>query len=326
MARRETAADATNDNTYHRERSTFPRSMPAQRFRVDSNSVNQYFWASHLAAGGLDFQLKALDPQAEPIAALGLRESDYQYRLGHSVEHVKSMSKEHWRWRRLLTLILLSAALERYIKAAAELAVASDPALIAGFDKRLDGLYVRKRKLRMQKPDLAGLTIGPWPSRFKTYRSLFGTLPSEAAEHEGHLERLRVTRNQVAHSLGLPDSDDSTPTDSLLATVLGARRSSAVQQVRISDSSVKNLMRVGGEFVEAVDAHLMREFIGGFEAAALFLDWSESPDRFERRAGIDLKGGLKEHSQRFRKMYGVLIGSPMHRTYYVTMKRYVDSL
>lgn len=310
---------------YDRARSKLPRSMAGQRFRVDSKSVNDYFWASHLAAGGLAYELKQHSGAEEPIQALGVPAAVYERRLGHSVESVREMAKVHSRWRRLLTLVLLSAALERYVISAAKIAIASDPAVIPGFPKRLDGLYTAKHAVKTHVPDVSSLMKGPWSARTKAYRSLFGQVPAGLSRAEGELEHLRRTRNQIAHSLGLP-SREANAGESLLAVTLGAKRPEALAELRISDSRLQTLMKVVGGVVDAVDAHLMSDHIGGYEVAALYLEWLKGPERFEERAAITLAGASREHSLRFGKAIGQLTGHQFGRPYLRSMKRYVDAL
>lgn len=312
----------------------FDRSMPittrtlaGTRYRSDSTQINQFHWVGRLAAGGLDAALKKQELNDDPMVALSLPAS-FTGRLGHSIEGLKVSSKEAQRWRRLLTLVMMSSAVERFLLAAASVAAASDPLLIAGFPKLLDGVSLMRRGMKPPPRDLGGLITGDWNQRIACYRALFGDAPTGLIKATSELERLRADRNRVAHALGVDDGyrgGQLTPQVQFASLLFEARKPALTPRISVSENRIETLMRTTQSVVDAIDGHLASEFIGAYEIMAVWLSWSEDPDRFEKRAAIDLHPKKKAQSERFQNVVGDLFGTTPGTDYIKEMTEYVGT-
>ncbi len=311
--------------TFARETTWFETSLSLWRFRSDRGEISHFFWTGSAQSDLFAYTIKALPAQADPLTALSISDPRYVRRLGHSVEELTKRVRSNTRWRRLLTVMLMASAFERYLFGVAATAVASDPARIAGFPKRIDGLMVRKHGIRIDGPSLGGLVKGAWPSRTRAYRILFGSVPPELTNALSSLEKLRVLRNSVAHGFAHTETEPGFG----LGLAMGARRSDALgpAQLAVSERQVVEWLRILGEVAEAIDKHLCKEFIGGFETAALFIDWRRDPDKFELEADISLSAHKKgDLSNRFATVLGTLLDRPPGTPFVRSIQRFVDGL
>lgn len=291
-------------------------------------TVNTYFWVGQLSEGELAKALKAADPSVDPVVGLSLPPR-FERRLGHDFAALTQMARSHTQWRRLLTLVMLASALERYLAAVSRIAVESDPALEPGFPKVVDGAKLTKKGLALPPRDLTGLVVGEWSQRIALFSRLFGTSPRELLSAEGELESIRKTRNRVAHALGVDDGFGLATPDAgaaVLGMMMEARRPDMMPAARVSDDRLTALMKSAQGVVDAVDEQLLREHIGSYEIIATYLSWNASPSDFESRAGIVLEGHRRGHDQRFSNVVGELVGSGLGSTYIKGLEAYVRAL
>ncbi|MEV1287749.1 hypothetical protein [Micromonospora sp. NPDC049679] len=272
----------------------------------------------------MSYTLKSKPDQMEPEQALGITDDRYKNRLGHSVSDLRRRTKIGERWRRLSMLVLMSSAFERFLLGIATAAVNSDPTRTPGFPKRLDGLLLKKYNLNVEQVPLEGLTRGEWSSRIAEYRRLFGDAPSTLLQAESELDRLRKARNAVAHQFAVEARKLSEHT----MLVLGARRAAATlpQSLAVSHESVLRWLRCIGEVSDAVDHHLTRDYIGGYESGLIYLEWLQSPSKFEKSVGVTLQGHNKTDTLRFNNMFSELLGNSVGKVYTRSLQAYVDKL
>lgn len=313
---------------FDRSLSPFSRSLAASRYRVDSDTTNIYFWVSQLAEGGLKSALRTANGTEDPVAALSIPVI-YRGKLGHDVSNLRQRVSTHSRWRKLLTLVMICSALERYTQAIASLAVASDPLLDPGFPKKLDGTLLRKYGKALPSRDLTGLTKGTWGQRIATYKNLFGAVPAQLQHGEGDLEILRKARNKVAHALGVDDDHgllNRTFEGSSLDIALGARRPDLLRHANVSDKKLISFMGTIQKVVDSIDEHLLRQFVGGYELLDLYIDWLADPDGFEKRVGASIQDHKRTHTDRFRNVLGSAFGVRKGARYVSSLESFVGKL
>lgn len=312
---------------FERAISVYPRSLAAQRLRADMSTVNSYYWVGRLAEGGLAKELKSQDAAADPLASLGLADY-YERRLGHDITSLQALAKIATQWRRLMTLVMMASALERYLVGIAQVAIESDPLLRAGFPKIVDGAQLLKYGVAMPKRDVRCLTVGEWPQRISAYRELFGTVPPNLENSVGELEVIRKTRNKAAHALGVDDGFDACPRTGSVVTPLlvEARRPHLTRRASISEARLTRLMGVVQSVADAIDDHLLGEYIGAYEVLAIYLEWKQDPDRFESHVGIKLVGHTRQQDQRFGNVLGVLFGAGLGKARLRQMNVYIETL
>jgi hypothetical protein len=215
----------------------------------------------------------------------------------------------------------MSSAFERYLSAVAASAIASDPALTPGFPKKIDGLILTKYDLNAGERPIEPLTKDEWPSRLSAFSQYFGSVPSELRSNEGELEIIRKTRNSVAHAFGL----DSSALPANAALLLGARRPSPVTEISISDKRLTKWLAIIDRSATAIDEYLLPNFIGGYELAAIYIEWNRDIAAFRRAIGIrrDNRG---TKAKQLSRVMGTLLSHPVQWETAQEIMEFVDSL
>ncbi|UIN30636.1 hypothetical protein [Microbacterium binotii] len=309
---------------FDRARGSFDTSLALLRFRVDQADLSHFYWVGAAESELFSFTIKSFPLSDDPMIAL-VAPAKYERRLGHAVEELKRRVKVESRWRRLLVVLLMTSALERYMLAIATAAVSSDPALSPGFPKRVDGALLSKHQLQLERPNLDGLVKGSWSSRIATYKRLFGDVPPALRAATGKLEKLRLVRNRIAHDFGF----GSSGLEPHVNVALGARRTASLSahQSNVGEKTIVDWLQTIGAVSIAVDRHLMENFVGGFETVEIFLSWRRDPDRFEAAADINM-ASVKKTSElnRFGTALGTLFDRPVGNAYLQSLRTFVDAL
>lgn len=102
-------------------------------------------------------------------------------------------------WTRLASLVFTASALELYVRRVVALAVSSDPGLMIGATRAVDGAVRLKRGVVTDvELVVRACTEGVWSARHAALERLFGRLPRIGAVL-GDLSKLQATRNAIAH-------------------------------------------------------------------------------------------------------------------------------
>lgn len=312
-------------SAYRREKPTMASSLALWRFRRDRGMLSDHYWAATLSGEYLLYSVKDNREDESTEQVLTLVGSRFERRVAHDISGFRSQMKATERWHRLTTVLLMASAFERFVVGSATAAIASDPALNVGFPKHVDGLTVKKYGLNLTLPSTERLVTGEWSGRIAAYNDLFGEVPSALAKAEGALEKLRKMRNDVAHDFGL-SSDKVSRAQGLL---LGARsdRFLVDRVVTISHERVQKYLALLGDVSQHIDQHLVGDFIGGYETAALYLDWTKDMRRLEGQLGLDATVRRLEKAPRFRKVLNKLLDTTVASTNYAaSLIGYVDAL
>jgi hypothetical protein len=308
---------------YQRDRSILTRTLPYYQFKRDFTTVNDYYWGAGSALQAVAGRVRHMKSSDDFHTELGLVQQKYDKPLGHTPQKYAQQLMVSNRWHRLLTLVTLTSAFERYLTAVTTTAIASDPVLEPGFPKKIDGLTLAKYRLQAGERSTEALTKGEWSGRLAAFRKYFGTVPSILQSHEGTLETMRNTRNQVAHSFGLDTS--SMPAHS--AMLIGARRKTTpnFDAVSVSEATIKKWLATIDACATAIDGHLLPNFIGGYEIAAICIEWIEDRDRLHKATGIRLSGNGSD-ARKLGKFLGELLAYPVQHETAQAIIDYIDRL
>jgi hypothetical protein len=308
---------------YSREKSILTRTLAHYQFKRDFTTVNDYYWGAGSALQAVAGRVRHMGSDDDFHAMLGLTQSKYVKPLGHVPDRYAEILNVSARWHRLLTVVIMTSAFERYLTAAATLAIASDPVLKPGFPKKIDGLVLAKYALQTGDRPTEQLTKGEWSARLAAFRKYFGKVPQGFKANEGTLEIMRNKRNQIAHEFGLDISSMSPHT----AILLGARkpRSPRLRAVSIGEGTVKNWLGTLDSCATAIDEYLLEEFIGGYELAAIFIEWKRDPNALYEASGIS-KSSRGSVARQFSKVLGTLLEYPVQHETAQMIIDYVDGL
>jgi hypothetical protein len=286
---------------------TFDRAVPflgyslaRWRHRKDQQELNENYWVSVLQADVLQQLLPSSPISTQQfISSIGIPTQTTD-RVGQDTNALGVESTSSRRWARLTGLFLATAALERFLAAAATAAEESDPLLSPGFPKRVEGAMLKKYQASLSLGDMRPLIEGEWSSRIAAFRKRFGTVPQVLADNEGELEKIRRLRNAVAHDFAFDQPAQITTT----ALLIGGVRRDRLPRRSLSHLKYLEWLALMNAVSRAVDAQLCRDYIGAYELIAARLDWQAAPDQYERSLGVKVQGHRRDLNERFRHVIG----------------------
>jgi hypothetical protein len=164
-------------------------------------------------------------------------------------------------WVNLSSALTAASNLETYMASAISLAIESDPGLLIGARRVIDGAALLKAGL---KPTLdidlhvEACTKGDWSSRISYFIKLFGEAPIGLTAAHSDLEALRRIRNNFGHAFGR-DIDE-------------ARRNGVKEIIameRLTRERSNRLKSVATRAAKAIDRFLLERHIGDFEVVRM---------------------------------------------------------
>lgn len=159
-------------------------------------------------------------------------------------------------WTNLSSLLTLASNLETYLAAGVKLALLSNPGVLLGLPKSIDGATLLKYKISepiSSKEIVEACTRGDWGSRISAFSENFGQLPSFSNAHSD-LEFIRKVRNEVGHAFG--------------REIDLAREHGQVNKIQIrklNHNRLRKLQRSIRSVVRDIDSFLLQTHIGEFE-------------------------------------------------------------
>ncbi len=310
---------------YDRSRSFHATSLALWQYNKDLKDLNDFYWSSRFSLDISARQAKAHPGASGPqlLSALATTSAAATH-VGHTPEELAQRHKTADRWVRLSALVLASSAFERYLITVVSAAVESDPLLAPGWPKLVDGLALRRHGLAVAERNLEGTVKGDWPRRVASYNELFGYLPAELVGAVSDLERLRKMRNAVAHEFGGDNKPSVMPSSALLLSIRRHVRPGS-HRVSISETGLVAALRTFDKVANGIDKHLLGQHIGGYELAAIYLDWDADRDRFEGHLGVALTGSKRGREQRFTNAMGPFL-PPFGTEYQRSMESHLQAL
>ena len=116
-------------------------------------------------------------------------------------------------WVNLNSLVFSSSNLETFMETVIRLALESDPGIIFGSSKVIDGAVLLKHQQTYKygfDEEVTKCTKGDWQSRISGFEKLFGNVPAKISDNIAELETIRRLRNSVAHAIGRDIEDSRT--------------------------------------------------------------------------------------------------------------------
>jgi hypothetical protein len=165
-------------------------------------------------------------------------------------------------WVNLSVVLTTASNLETYLASVITMALDSDPGLVLGVGKSIDGAVVLKyRRPAVFKigEQINACTKGDWSSRLDAFEKLFGECPQEFRSSHSTLEELRGIRNRFGHAFGR-DIDAAR-----LHGVL-----TKIPMERLSRERAIGLRKSVWLATKSVDKFLLKNHIGDFEAVRFY--------------------------------------------------------
>lgn len=186
----------------------------------------------------------------------------------------KSIKLKEWsknfkkceKWFLLNQQLATTSILEIYFTTILKVAFISNPALLLGFPKCVDGLRFIKYKKSINdeliSKKIEDCTKGEWPSRTKHLKIIFGNIDAIfSAERISILDKNRNLRNCIAHSFGRN-----------LNKVHNVDALEISEQESFSEKQFYEYLKIICDIVEELDVMLMNNYIGNFFPLKFLLD------------------------------------------------------
>ena len=165
-------------------------------------------------------------------------------------------------WINLNTLVAISSNLETYLATVVPLALASDVGTLYGTTRKIDGVQILKHghaKAFDFEEHVLACTKGAWSARLAAYEKYFGRSPKAFSSNISALEKIRVIRNNVAHSFG--------------RDIEASRNQQEVKTLpieKLSRDSLLKLQNVVWLVAKSIDVHLHQFHIGEYQALVFY--------------------------------------------------------
>lgn len=237
-------------------------SWPYHVFRDHHTELNSMYWAFAPMYGYAEDIVKKSNHGTSPSTLFNAVGPDAR-RLSSTLEEWQNSCGLTASWLRASCVIAACGYLEVYIKNIVKLAIMSDPAVIFGKKKAIDGVQWLKLGIKDDRSSYIEKMIkGAWPARVCGYKNVFGVVPSVLQDKVSELDKIRVFRNSVGHSFGR-DLDGHDVLDFHSGNMK-----------RISENRLKNWLDLINQAAISIDNHLLSEHIGDFESILFYHRYS----------------------------------------------------
>lgn len=311
---------------YQRDKAYKTRTLAFSSFADDQTELNEFYWAVASATNAVFGVTRHLSSPIDYQSKLGLQPQRFLQPLPLNVEGYGRTLKLGDEWHRRVTTLALASMFEKYVAAVSSIAIASDPLLQGSFPLVLDGLTLMRKSMAAPRVDLTNLTKGDWNSRLSAYKKLFGEVPQGLADEQGALEDLRKRRNRIAHGFASEASDSSLTVHGALLVGLG-HQSSGPARISISEDKLVGWFGSIYRAAKAIDQHLLSKHVGGFELAAIYLEWDRDPAQYESNLGVQVWDPRRVRDDNARRFLN-FVASPQGfgKDEFLSMKSQLETL
>lgn len=160
-------------------------------------------------------------------------------------------------WVNLNVIMSISSNFETYFASVISLALKSDPGILFGASKLIDGASILKNGIPLKfniEEQIKLCTKGDWNSRIKSFEKIFGFAPDILNREIRNLEKIRKLRNKVGHSFGrdIEEARDHTIKKLLPIEILSRDKTIKYQNLLFS-------------IAKEIDKYLLINHIGTFQ-------------------------------------------------------------
>ena len=190
-------------------------------------------------------------------------------------------------WNNLNTIMAICSNFETYLESVITLSIESDPGILFGAPKSIDGVKYLKYGNSVKfdiKQIVTNCVKGDWSSRWANIEKLFPNIPDTIKNNISDLERIRKLRNNIAHAFG---RDIEASRQHLFKQKLGTDT--------ISERKVQQYKYMLWGIAKEIDLYLLNNHIGEYQFLCLY--HSIYPQ-------LDHKVHSSERAVKFKKIIG----------------------
>ena len=259
------------------------QTRPFQVFKQYNNELSEFVWAEYAAHEYVKTNLiNTTSPDDDISTHLTFPDKVWNFQKMSDWEQAFD---EGQNYLYLNCVVALSSNLEIFLKTIITLAVESNPGVLSGAPRTIDGV----RNLKYNTPLIGyrnrvkNCVEGTWPNRIAAIDALFGIHPTALDVYLTNLEEIRELRNKVGHAFGR-DID----------AACGFSNTEKLPIERLSSENLRNWLKVAYDVATAMDQFLLDHFIGEYQA---IYEYHKNKDKWKFMFS-DMK------AREFKNLYG----------------------
>jgi len=259
------------------------QTRPFQVFKQYNNELSEFLWAEYAAHEYVKTNLiNTISPNDDCSKHLRFPNKVWNF------QKMRDWSRafdEGQNYLYLNCVVALSSNLEVFLKSIITLAVESNPGVLTGAPRTIDGV----RNLKYNRPvtgyrrRVKDCVDGQWPERIAAIDALFGSHPTELDTYLADLEAIRELRNKVGHAFGRD-----------IKAACGFSDTEKLPIERLSSENLRSWLKITYDVATAMDQFLLNYFIGEYQA---IYEYHKNKDKWKYEFS-DVK------ARNFKALYG----------------------
>ena len=293
--------------------------MAYRLFRRDLVELNTFTWTSQGSAHHAAKLISKANDQDEIGSILDFG-PDPGHRADTLILHARQQIKDVDNWLRLATLVFAASSFELFIRRVVALSLRSDPGMLIGASKAVDGITALKRGKEIDlKGHVKSTTDGVWSSREVGLSKIFGSRIDAVYDNIKDLHAIQTLRNSVAHDFARTGKKgDFWYVDPELAKPEPVSRLSAAR--------LQSLLRLISTVAEQIESRAAAH-VGTFELMLFWHSFLEERAKqrttvVQRYAALYKEGGVEKLLSTY---YYSMVGATLGRDYCTDLLRHYDS-
>lgn len=235
---------------------------PFQVYKQYNEELSRFIWASEAASQYTHKTLAREGAEDDDEITKFFPLPAHRIATMKDIKGWSSVYNDSQNWMRLNCIMAMSSNLETFFASIVALAIESNPGILLGASKKIDGGELLKAGgLEKKSYDryIEACSSGLWPSRLSTFKKLFGNAPDSYSNNIKTLERIGKMRNKLGHAFGR-DIDESR--NFTINTKLATDR--------IQFKTLIKYLEMAYNIVSDIDAYLLDNHIGEFQAIVAY--------------------------------------------------------
>lgn len=251
------------------KKSSFDRWIPHEKttwayqiFKKYDMQITKNIWAFEPIPAFVYSSLKKNGAKWEDLPSVHLNFQNGKFLNYDNLKEWSNSFNDFTNWAFLNTLMAISSNFETFLDNVIRLAILSDPGVIIGSSKSIDGMVLLKQKANRNfdlKTVVTNCVKGDWNSRWLSIHKLFPSAPDTISKSITDLEYLRKARNDIGHSYGrnLEETRQITKKEILTPRNVGIQR-------------VNKIQKIVRKIAKELDSYLLKNHIGEFQFVNLY--------------------------------------------------------
>ncbi len=295
--------------------SPFNHTIAFDLFLKHFTEINAMYWAYVPTVGTIEKDTKSnVGGSIKPKDYFVYNKED-AHRLANTFIDWKANYRNFQNLNRCNLLLTLNSCFEIYLRTIASLSFESKPGILLGSKDIIDGVTLLKKEKNYGdysnanykfKQHIEHICVGEWSSRLKHYKQYFDRIPSFIETNMDMLERMRKTRNNIAHYFGREKNVYETPIFLKIE-----------EMTRVTHKSLLKYFELVYKVVLSIDEHLKKDYIGSYDMIKYFV--FNINERYPKMQ-------ITQKAKLFQKEVGKNGRQPVGTDYYKKLMSYYNSI